>query len=547
MPTNADDHTVLIRYDIWDLNEGKVPEFPVENPPGWDAISLYYAKALQQMGWLNPSTPVRDVSKTWEYSEKPDSYYFQAAMHWTQRWPNSLPPDPFRQWWNHCTHGPATAEDYFLAWHRGYIYWFEVIVRSHVTRLGGPASWALPYWNYSYHDADDPSGPWPRARLPWVFCQPALPDGSGNPLYVPDTVRRGLQPVWPGETNTMYLESTTPYYDQAYAATDYFDFNATLDGQPHGVVHVDVGTGDLQVSPTGWMQSTITASFDPIFWLHHAEIDRFWVGWLAQGNANPADNSWLSASGDPDGAWRWNFWRDGDIANKVVVHPGQMLDPGSLADPFPHSYCYADLPQVPAPAVPGKARRAATMAVDEAPTPRPRLATAAANSGDPVLAATENVDLGKDPVSVAVDLPPESRAVFDALTGGPGRPPRVMLHLRGVVADSPPGNYEIYVNYTQANRMTAGSAPQFAGVLPGFGADHHHGGGDEGHDGSQGHGDHGLSFRYDITDLVRYLQQSGNWDPARAMVTFVPAARPRPGRDLVMAGMKIGTVMITSE
>ena len=32
MPTNADDRDVLIRYDIWDLNEGKVPEFPVENP-----------------------------------------------------------------------------------------------------------------------------------------------------------------------------------------------------------------------------------------------------------------------------------------------------------------------------------------------------------------------------------------------------------------------------------------------------------------------------------------------------------------------------------
>jgi tyrosinase len=540
-----DDSNVLTRYDIWDLNEGKVPEFPVENPPGWDAISLYYARALQKMGWLDPSTPDTDVSKTWEYSEKPDTYYFQAAMHWTQKFPNTIPPDPFRQWWNHCTHGPATAEDYFLAWHRGYIYWFEVIVRSWVAELGGPESWALPYWNYSYHDAGDPNEPWPRAKLPWVFTQATLPDGSGNPLYVPDTVRRGLQPMWPGETETMYLETTTPYYDQAYGQTDYFDFNSTLDGQPHGIVHVDVGTGDLQVSSTGWMLSTITASFDPIFWLHHAEIDRFWVGWLAQGNADPTDDAWLSASGDPDGAWRWNFWRDGDIANKVVVHPGQMLDPANLADPFPHSYRYANLPQVPAPQVPGRARRAAALAVSEEPAPQPHLAAAAAaspsSSGDPIPAAGKNVDLGKEPVSITIDIPAEMQAVLDAREGAP----RVMLHLQDVVAEGPPANYEVYLNYPQANRQTAGSAPQFVGVLPGFGADHHHGGGGDG--GHGGHEHHGLNFRYDITDLVRYLRQSGEWDPAKATVTFVPAARPRPGRELVITGLKVGRVMISTE
>ena len=47
--------TVLVtRYDIWDLNNGKVSAYPVAKPPGWDDISLYYAKALQKMGWLDP-------------------------------------------------------------------------------------------------------------------------------------------------------------------------------------------------------------------------------------------------------------------------------------------------------------------------------------------------------------------------------------------------------------------------------------------------------------------------------------------------------------
>jgi len=41
----------LTRYDVTDLNNGVIPGFEVQDPPGWDDISLYYAKALQQMGW----------------------------------------------------------------------------------------------------------------------------------------------------------------------------------------------------------------------------------------------------------------------------------------------------------------------------------------------------------------------------------------------------------------------------------------------------------------------------------------------------------------
>jgi len=114
--------------------------------------------------------------------------------------------------------------------------------------------------------------------------------------------------------------------------------------------------------------------------------------------------------------------------------------------------------------------------------------------------------------------------------------PRVKLHLEGIVADGPPGNYEIYLNYPDANRETAGRVPHYVGLLAGFGADHRNG---EGHD-------HGLNFTYDITDLVRYLQETGVWDPANTTVTFVPAARPRPGRELKIKGLQVGQVRITS-
>ena len=37
-----------------------------------------------------------------------------------------------------------------------------------------------------------------------------------------------------------------------------------------------------------------TAALDPIFWLHHANIDRLWSVWNARGNNNPTDPAWLN-------------------------------------------------------------------------------------------------------------------------------------------------------------------------------------------------------------------------------------------------------------
>jgi len=72
---------------------------------------------------------------------------------------------------------------------------------------------------------------------------PSQNDGSDNPLYIADINKRGLQPNWPGQQEIMFLETMTPYYDAAYSYTDFLDFNQTLDGQPHGAVHVDTDGG----------------------------------------------------------------------------------------------------------------------------------------------------------------------------------------------------------------------------------------------------------------------------------------------------------------
>src|SRR5256885_10879756 len=56
-----------------------------------------------------------------------------------------LPPtSETEEMWDQCQHGTW----YFLPWHRGYLAAFEAIVAKTVKELGGPADWALPYWNY---------------------------------------------------------------------------------------------------------------------------------------------------------------------------------------------------------------------------------------------------------------------------------------------------------------------------------------------------------------------------------------------------------------
>src|SRR5690348_16691350 len=83
----------------------------------------------------------------------PTSWRFLAAVHGYD--PNSDPnagtgdPLPARtvqeRFWNQCQH----QSWYFLPWHRGYLAYFEQIIAAAVVKVGGPAGWSLPYWNYS--------------------------------------------------------------------------------------------------------------------------------------------------------------------------------------------------------------------------------------------------------------------------------------------------------------------------------------------------------------------------------------------------------------
>jgi hypothetical protein len=185
---------------------------------------------------------------------------------------------------------------------------------------------------------------------------------------------------------------------------------------------------------------------------------------------------------------------------------------------------------MPAPVPPGRQRvtGAAPRRVTEA-------VAAAATRADPELAAAEGpVELGREPVTTELALAPEAAPFVERLAAVPEEAPNVVLDLENVVADGPPGNYEVYLNYPEADQETKGSVPHYVGLLAGFGADHLH----EGHE-------HGVSAKYDITDIVNHLRQEGDWDESKVTLTFVPAARAKP-EDLVISGVRVGKVSISS-
>jgi Common central domain of tyrosinase/Polyphenol oxidase middle domain len=209
---------------------------------GWPAshpILVSYGKAIRRMKRLPTTDP-----RSWTY---------QAAIHaifaTPREYPSSYP-------WNTCQHGNY----FFWPWHRMYLYYFERIVR----KMSGNPKWALPYWNYTLAT---------ERRLPAPFRDPS------SELYVwnrfPD-VNSGVS----------FLLDSEVDYSSGFALTNFVSASLSIEGTPHQVVHDFVGEG---------MSYPETAALDPIFWLHHANIDRLWNLWLAQGGGRTdplTDTTW---------------------------------------------------------------------------------------------------------------------------------------------------------------------------------------------------------------------------------------------------------------
>lgn len=183
----------------------------------------------------------------------PTSWTYQAAIHGSSATPAQVA-------WSTCQHNTT----FFLLWHRMYLCFFERILR----KASGMPTLGLPYWNYS--DASDPN-----AR----FLPAAFRDTT-SPLFTPNrnaNINAGTAQL---AASAVSLSSVLP------GPLGFYPFSGNINGTPHGSVHIGIGGG---------MGGFNTAGLDPIFWLHHCNIDRLWNRWLAGGGrSNPpaTDTAW---------------------------------------------------------------------------------------------------------------------------------------------------------------------------------------------------------------------------------------------------------------
>jgi len=163
--------------------------------------------------------------------------------------------EPAPSW---CIHGYPG----FATWHRAYLLALEEALHCL-----NPAV-MVPFWNWS-------SGP--TTGLPAACSSPTYVNRDGD--TVPNPLYAGPLPA--GGPGTMTERrpdiDTTTFGDLATTAQtalgngDFNSFQPALNNV-HGSIHGRVG---------GDMGSVPYAGFDPIFWLHHCNVDRLWAQWQA--------------------------------------------------------------------------------------------------------------------------------------------------------------------------------------------------------------------------------------------------------------------------
>ena len=251
----------------------------------------------------------------------------------------ALPPEDPRNWYRHaiihtmdCPHGNW----WFLPWHRAYLGWFEQICRE----LSNDPHFALPYWDWTtepkipdrlFDDVLDPNhhayiptasefdsrlraaianaGYWTspggtferRSQFGQLLSRSVrfeqdlmfdiLTDPSGR-LFYDQPGARGLRRERP-EFNAATTDSVSRA--TILAALDAPDFptfgspksanHATaagygiLEAKPHNSVHRCVGSLDCNFVDRRGFMTDMLSPVDPIFFLHHANMDRLWDVW----------------------------------------------------------------------------------------------------------------------------------------------------------------------------------------------------------------------------------------------------------------------------
>lgn len=228
-------------------------------------------------------------------------------------WDPSRPSE--RDTWCQCIHSsthPATGQpqpnaSQFLTWHRMYLFAFERVLRQAAVaaaarpELQRPTTGAyqaavqalaVPYWDINSNPT------LPLALRQQTYFDTYRQQSVANPLYVqqratalnrvtpaPLRISADLRERFADVLTDNLAPSTAP------AQQRYNVFNLGLEG-PHGNIHCALAINSRCAN--GWMGKLASAANDPVFYLHHSNIDRIFECWLRNGGSAPNDSVFLN-------------------------------------------------------------------------------------------------------------------------------------------------------------------------------------------------------------------------------------------------------------
>ena len=315
------------------------------------------ASSLDDIEWARYLNAIITLKHTFPAGSNVSIYDQFVAVHW------GVYNFTGAQTRNGAHGGPA-----FFPWHREYLKRYEQALQSVDARV------TLPYWNWG--NGED------EAEIEAIFRDDRMgPMGSGNQFL--GTVTSGYFALNANDfnpngwrvrpeirqnayaTEALYRRTEFPDPDATNWPTsevvgnlmgqnDFHQFRPGLEG-PHGTVHMQIG-GDM---------GQRTSPNDPIFFMHHAQIDRIWAHWQRSHPGSTYYNpSNLSGPGHEVDTvmWPWDGGASITAIPQVVNYLNRLPDTDLVRplDVLNHrdlGYCYDDEPNCPCPTRPLWPRR----------------------------------------------------------------------------------------------------------------------------------------------------------------------------------------------
>jgi hypothetical protein len=416
------------------------------------------------------STPTSRVRRNiWQLtSESPDIVYLKAGIEVMKLIPADHPEYGHLGWTGQsevhrlaCPHG----NHFFLPCHRVYLYYFEKTVdffakqlrsylldksdesvifakgitapeltKEHATLLTAiDHNFALPYWDWSFPDSGDGKN---IKVMELVLTDPVLDATKWkDPLVERQISPEPMDPVWASKAAVAKLVEIDSFNVFASGRapgqrdTEERDYGE-LEGTVHNEGHNYIG-GTLRRIPV--------SALDPIFWMHHCNLDRLWETWMQYHNFDPA----IVHPAEKVAEWKeYKLYEFYDLANKPQKHPVQsVLDLKKmdfLGMPVSYEELVIDVSQQ-------------KKLVDEATNAKPPLAPAYVDAG--LITVSQAAE--KHILSIQIAEGQVKKDFLERLKNFKAHPRKTSLTFRGVPEPSEDMPFDHLKFYVQAGSPTS--------------------------------------------------------------------------------------------